>query len=160
MLSDEYESVVEDMRLGSGLAWSLPVTVSVDEGQARELSENSEIALVDGTGEPVATMVVRELYGYDKEREARMVYRTTDADHPGVAAVYRQGDILLGGEVELLRPPDEGRFPATTTRRRSSGPPSLRRGGSGSSAFRPGTPFIGRTSTSRRAPSRRWTGSF
>ena len=111
MLSDEYESVVEDMRLGSGLAWSLPVTVSVDEGQARELSENSEIALVDGTGEPVATMVVRELYGYDKEREARMVYRTTDADHPGVAAVYRQGDILLGGEVELLRPPEEGRFP-------------------------------------------------
>jgi sulfate adenylyltransferase len=40
-----------------------------------------------------------------------MVYRTTDTDHPGVAAVYRQGDVLLGGEVELLRPPDEGRFP-------------------------------------------------
>ena len=56
-------------------------------------------------------MVLRELYGYDKEREARMVYRTTDADHPGVAAVYKQGDVLLGGEVELLRPPDEGRFP-------------------------------------------------
>ena len=111
MLRDEYESVVEDMRLKDGLAWSLPVTVSVDEGQARELSENSEIALVDGTGEPIATMVLRELYGYDKERETRMVYRTTDVDHPGVAAVYRQGDILLGGEVELLRPPDEGRFP-------------------------------------------------
>jgi sulfate adenylyltransferase len=112
MTRDEYKSVVEDMRLRDGLAWSLPVTVSVDEGQARELSENSEVALVDGTGEPpVATMVIRELYGYDKEREARMVYRTTDADHPGVAAVYRQGDILLGGEVDLLRPPDEGRFP-------------------------------------------------
>jgi sulfate adenylyltransferase len=111
MLRDEYESVVEDMRLGSGLAWSLPVTVSVDEEKARELSENSDIALVDGSGEPVATMVLRELYGYDKEREARMVYRTNDVDHPGVAAVYRQGDFLLGGEVELLRPPDEGRFP-------------------------------------------------
>jgi sulfate adenylyltransferase len=111
MARDEYESVVEDMRLKDGLTWSLPVTLSTDEEKARELSENSEIALVDGTGEPVATMVIRELYGYDKEREARMVYRTTDTDHPGVAAVYRQGDILLGGEVDLLHPPDEGRFP-------------------------------------------------
>ena len=108
---DEYEGVVEDMRLPSGLAWSLPITLSVDEEKAGELSEGSEIALVDGTGEPVATMTLREMYGYDKEREARLVYRTVDADHPGVAAVYRQGDVLLGGEVELLRPPDEGRFP-------------------------------------------------
>jgi len=111
MLRDEYEGVVEDMRLQSGLAWSLPVTVSVDEEQAGGLSEGSEVALVDGSGEPVAAMVLREMYGYDKEREARIVYRTTDAAHPGVAAVYRQGDVLLGGEVELLRPPDEGRFP-------------------------------------------------
>ncbi len=111
MLREEYEGVVEDMRLQSGLAWSLPVTVSVDEEQAGGLSEGSEVALVDGSGEPVATMVLREMYGYDKEREARIVYRTTDAAHPGVAAVYRQGDVLLGGEVELLRPPDEGRFP-------------------------------------------------
>jgi sulfate adenylyltransferase len=111
MLRDEYESVVEDMRLGNGLAWSLPITLSVDADRADELSEGSEIALVDGTGEPVATMVLREKYGFDKEREARLVYRTTDADHPGVAAIHRRGDVLLGGEVELLRTPDEGRFP-------------------------------------------------
>jgi sulfate adenylyltransferase len=111
MVRDEYESVVEDMRLGSGLAWSLPITLSVDADRAGELSEGSEIALVDGTGEPVATMVLREKYGFDKEREARLVYRTTDADHPGVAAIHRRGDVLLGGEVELLRTPEEGRFP-------------------------------------------------
>ena len=57
MLREEYEGVVEDMRLGSGLAWSLPVTVSVDEEQAGRLSEGTEVALVDDTGEPVATMV-------------------------------------------------------------------------------------------------------
>jgi sulfate adenylyltransferase len=111
MLRDEYESVVEDMRLGSGLAWSLPITLSVEQDKANELSEGSEIALVDGTGEAVATMVLREKYGFDKEREARLVYRTTDSDHPGVAAIHRRGDVLLGGEVELLRTPDEGRFP-------------------------------------------------
>ena len=111
MLRDEYESVVEDMRLGSGLAWSLPITLSANEEKAGELSEGSEIALVDGTGEPVATMVLREKYRFDKEREASLVYRTTDLDHPGVAAINRRGDVLLGGEVELLRTPDEGRFP-------------------------------------------------
>src|SRR5919107_1871518 len=111
MQREDYESVVEDMGLTNGLAWSLPVTLAASEDEANTLREGSEVALVDGNGEPVATMLLRERYRYDKEREARMVYRTTDQDHPGVAAVYRQGDVLLGGEISLLRPPDEGRFP-------------------------------------------------
>ena len=31
MLQEDYESVVEDMRLANGLAWSLPVTLAVRE---------------------------------------------------------------------------------------------------------------------------------
>jgi sulfate adenylyltransferase len=56
-------------------------------------------------------MSLRELYPYDKEREAREVYRTTDQDHPGVANLFRQGDVLLGGEIDLLQPLDRGPFP-------------------------------------------------
>ena len=108
---EEYESVVEDMYLPSGLPWSLPVTLAASEDENRALAEGSEVALVDGGGEPVATMLLRERYSYDKEREARMVYRTTDAEHPGVAALYRQGEVLLGGEVNLLQPADHGPFP-------------------------------------------------
>ena len=102
MLREDYESVVEDMRLSSGLAWSMPVTLSVEEDNTRSLGEDSLVALVDSSGEPVATMFLRERYRYDKEREAREVYRTTDQDHPGVGYLYRQGDVLLGGEVTLL----------------------------------------------------------
>ena len=111
MLREDYEGVVEEMRLGSGLAWTMPITLPVDEGRADALAEGAEVALVDGSGEPVATMTVGERYRYDKEREARRVFRTTDADHPGVAALYRQGDVLLGGEVDLIQAPDPGRFP-------------------------------------------------
>jgi sulfate adenylyltransferase len=111
MRKEEYESVVEEMRLTNGLAWSLPVTLAAGEDEASTLREGSEVALVDGDGEPVATMLLRERYRYDKEREARAVYRTTDADHPGVAALYKQGEVLLGGEVTLLQPADRGRFP-------------------------------------------------
>ena len=67
---------------------------------ARELPEDAEIALVDGGRRAVATMRLRDRYRYDREREATLVYRTTDRDHPGVAALYRQGDVLLGGEVD------------------------------------------------------------
>jgi sulfate adenylyltransferase len=78
MLRKDYESVVEDMRLSSGPAWTIPVTLSVEEENARSLREDSVVALVDDSGEPVATMFLRERYRYDKEREAQEVYRTTD----------------------------------------------------------------------------------
>jgi len=108
---ETYESVVEDMRLPNGLVWTLPVTLPVDERRARELREDSEIALVDGAGEPVATMRLGDRYRYDREREASLVYRTTDREHPGVTALYRREDVLLGGEVTLIRPADPGPFP-------------------------------------------------
>jgi sulfate adenylyltransferase len=111
MLREDYESVVEDMRLSNGMAWSMPVTLSVGEQTARSLNEDAHVALVDGTGEPVATMFLRERYPYDKEREALEVYRTTDREHPGVDYLYRQGEVLLGGEIELLQPLDRGPFP-------------------------------------------------
>src|SRR5919107_4651434 len=111
MLKEDYESVIEDMRLTNGLAWTLPLSLAASEDEASTLREGTEVALVDGDGEPVATMLLRERYRYDKEREAREVYRTTDEDHPGVAALYRQGDVLLGGDVDLIQPPDRGPFP-------------------------------------------------
>jgi sulfate adenylyltransferase len=111
MLREEYEGVVEEMRLPDGLVWSLPVTLATDEETARTLKEGSEVALTNGNGEPVATMLLRERYRYDKEREAQIVYRTTDGEHPGVAALYKQGEVLLGGEVEFIRATDRGPFP-------------------------------------------------
>jgi sulfate adenylyltransferase len=100
MVREDYESVVEGMRLANGLVWSMPITLPVGEDEAGSVGE--EIALTAGDGQVVATMLVEDRYSYDKEREAREVYRTTDQDHPGVANLYRQGDVLLGGEVTLL----------------------------------------------------------
>jgi sulfate adenylyltransferase len=117
MVREDYDSVVERMRLANGLVWSMPITLAVNEEEATSLRrEGEEIALTttanDGQ-EIVATMLVEERYSYDKEREAREVYRTTDADHPGVAALMRQGEVLLGGEVTLLvEEPNPRPFPS------------------------------------------------
>jgi sulfate adenylyltransferase len=102
MVSEDYESVVETMRLKNGLIWSLPITLPVGEEEANEIRVGEEVALADGTGRVLATMIVEDRYSYDKEHEARGVFGTTNDEHPGVAAVYRQKDVLLGGEVTLL----------------------------------------------------------
>jgi sulfate adenylyltransferase len=112
MVRDDYEGVVETMHLASGLVWSLPITLSASEDEANAINEGDEVALADGDGRIVATMVVEDKYGYDKERETREVYRTTDEAHPGVAALYRQGETLLGGEITLLEEePNHRPFP-------------------------------------------------
>jgi sulfate adenylyltransferase len=102
MVREDYESVVETMHLSNGLVWSMPITLSVSEDEAGSLGEGEELCLTAGDGQVVATMLVEDRYSYDKEREAREVYRTTDQDHPGVANLFRQGEVLLGGEVTLL----------------------------------------------------------
>src|SRR5215218_5465087 len=113
MVSEDYESVVETMYLKNGLVWSLPITLPVGEEEANGIRVGEEISLSDDTGRVLATMIVEDRYSYDKEHEAREVSGTTNPEHPGVAAVYRQKDVLLGGEVTLLvDDPNPKPFPA------------------------------------------------
>src|ERR687890_1237503 len=102
MVSEDYESVVETMHLKDGLAWSLPITLPASEEEANGIRVGEEISLSDEAGRVLATMIVEDRYSYDKEHEAGEGYGTTSPEHPGVAAVYRQKDVLLGGEVTLL----------------------------------------------------------
>ncbi len=111
MTRADYEGVVEQMRLASGLAWPMPVTLTVSEEEAASVREGAEVALADESGRLLAVLQVAEKFGYDKAREARQVYRTEDEAHPGVAAVYAQGDVLLGGPVRVLEPPAHDDFP-------------------------------------------------
>ena len=66
-------------------------------------------------------MTVQEKFDYDKQREAREVFRTEEEKHPGVARLYKQGEVLLGGPVEVIdlphnRPFMENRLTPAETR--------------------------------------------
>ena len=112
MLKADYDRCVREMRLANGLVWSIPVTLPVEEDLADRIQEGQEVALCEpatglrpGGERVLAVMEVAEKYPYDrkvKEREAREVYRTTDEAHPGVAHIYRQGEVLLGGDIWLV----------------------------------------------------------
>jgi sulfate adenylyltransferase len=104
----DYEGVVTKMHLASGLPWSIPVTLAVDDATAASIKDGQDVALADSTGKLLAILHVSEKFAYDKKREAELVYRTTDEAHPGVAAVYAQGDTCLAGPIDVFeRPPHD-----------------------------------------------------
>jgi sulfate adenylyltransferase len=101
----DYEGVVEKMRLANGLPWSIPITLAVDDATASKVNVGDDVALTDEAGTLLAVLTVQEKFGYDKKNEATKVYRTDEEAHPGVAAVYAQGDTLLGGPVDVINVP-------------------------------------------------------
>ncbi|HHS97921.1 MAG TPA: sulfate adenylyltransferase [Chloroflexi bacterium] len=104
MLKADYDRCVEEMRLTNGLVWTIPITLAVEKDLADRIKEGQEVALCEGE-RVLAVMEVAEKYPYDrkvKEREAKEVYRTTDEAHPGVARLYRRGEVLLGGDIWLV----------------------------------------------------------
>ncbi|WP_420795520.1 sulfate adenylyltransferase [Halalkalibacillus sediminis] len=106
----DYKSVVNNIRLADGSVWSVPITLSVTNEQAKEYGLGEEISLKGEDGITYGTMVVEEKYTYDKKLEANNVYGTTDEAHPGVKKLYERGDIYLGGPITLLNRPDHGDF--------------------------------------------------
>lgn len=103
MTRDDYVSVVNEMHLSNRLPWSIPITLAVAAERAAPLHEGEQVALVDTGGALQAVLTVEEKYPYDKQHEARQVYRTEDEAHPGVQVVYQQGDVLLGGPVRVVK---------------------------------------------------------
>jgi len=104
-----YRGVVDQMRLPAGGAWSMPITLRVSAAQAEGLKDGGEVALYYPDGTLGGILELKERFRGDKEHEARQVFRTTDEAHPGVARLYRQGDVILAGDVWATDLP-AGRF--------------------------------------------------
>ncbi|MBI2867135.1 MAG: sulfate adenylyltransferase, partial [Chloroflexi bacterium] len=107
----DYESVVDHMRLASGVVWSLPITLAATAEEAKQYHEGKDVALVNESGDVVALLHLHQKYSYDRTVEAAKVFRTTDPSHPGVAALLKQGDVLLGGPVTVLERSVPSAFP-------------------------------------------------
>jgi sulfate adenylyltransferase len=98
----DYERVVGEMRLANGTLWPIPITLPVSESRADMLREGAPVGLYTADGRLVGLLELRERFHYDPLDEAQQVYRTTDQAHPGVARLFRQESVLLGGDIWLL----------------------------------------------------------
>ena len=102
MVRDEYESVLDAMRLPRGLPWTLPVTLSIKDADAARTRPPFEAALRDERGAALGVMRVDDVYEVDREREAEKVLLTTDGAHPGVQYLRSIEGAYAGGPVTLF----------------------------------------------------------
>jgi sulfate adenylyltransferase len=106
---DHWHQVCLEMRMGNGLFWPIPITLSCDTDLAESIHIEEEVALVDTeSGDIMGLMKVLDKYTIDREAECKFVYRTADPEHPGVQNVLAQGEVNLGGRVMALA---EGTYP-------------------------------------------------
>ena len=95
---DDYDSVVKNMRLKSGVLWPIPVTLDVSEEFAADVKPGDKLALRDLEGVILATLEVGDIWTPDLDAEAKGVYGTTDEKHPAVNYLKNIGNpVYVGG---------------------------------------------------------------
>ena len=106
----DFHGVCDQMKLTSGLPWSVPILCPVDGAAAKRIENGQQVALTDDRDRLLAVMTVNGKYAHDKRKEAETVFRTTDPAHPGVAVTMAQGDMCLAGPLEVLTPRHDPEF--------------------------------------------------
>jgi sulfate adenylyltransferase len=106
----DYVSVRDGRRLANGLVWTIPVTLSAGEAERARFHLGDDVALRSRDGRLLGVLHLAEIFTYDRQLEAERVYLTTEDKHPGVRALYAQGEYLLGGRLTLVEHPNRQDF--------------------------------------------------
>jgi sulfate adenylyltransferase len=108
MGKDDYQRVLDEMRLTNGHLFPIPVTLPVEPSPQIHLDQ--EIALRDLNNNLLAVMAIEEIYEWDLEETARKVYGSTDLRHPLISEMYRLGKLNISGPLRVLQCPPHHDF--------------------------------------------------
>jgi ATP sulfurylase len=104
MTSKELFSVLDTLRLPSGVVWPLPILFQLKKEELNGAVVGDKILLTSGpTNEPHGWIVVSEIYQLDKEEIVKKWFETNSSEHPGVVKIMNGGNYFVAGEVKLLK---------------------------------------------------------
>ncbi len=106
LTEEDYNGVVDNMRLADGSLWPMPITLDVSEEFAASLEMGQDIALRDQEGVILGTITVTDRWTPNKAKEAEKVFGADDLAHPAVNYLHNQaGKVYLGGPVTGIQQP-------------------------------------------------------
>lgn len=99
----DYASVVKEMRLADGTVYPIPITLSVND--LSNIALGNTIALRDSKNDLLALLDIENIYEWDLDRTAKLVFGTNDPRHPLVSEMHRWGRYNLAGKLQVLKLP-------------------------------------------------------
>ncbi|KAK0461282.1 uncharacterized protein EV420DRAFT_1306081 [Desarmillaria tabescens] len=109
MTEKDYQSVVDTLRLASGVLFPIPVTLDVSGEVINRLSiqPGARLCLRDPRDEePLAIITVEDIYKPDRVKEAVQVFGADDPAHPSVSYLRRRvQDFYIGGKLQAIQAP-------------------------------------------------------
>jgi sulfate adenylyltransferase len=98
----DFQSIVKTGRLKSGIAWTVPIVLDVDDQTAAKMKDAGQVALAAGS-DRFAILHVEETYSFDKLACAKAIYQTDDIKHPGVDKMVNMKNRLVGGRIDVVK---------------------------------------------------------
>jgi sulfate adenylyltransferase len=106
MTQADYDGVVANNRLASGVLFSMPITLDVNQAQidALGIKPGARITLRDSRDDHhLAILTVDDVYRPDKVKEAIEVFGSDDDTHPGIKHLFSIAqEFYVGGKVEAI----------------------------------------------------------
>ena len=104
MDKDCLKCVLENNRLPSGLAWTMPIVLAVPKETARLFAKGDRVVLTRKDGFQHSILDISGTYQFELNVLARKWFGTDSEEHPGVARILARGNHFLSGDVTLIRP--------------------------------------------------------
>jgi sulfate adenylyltransferase len=116
MKGEEFYKVLDEEyieRNGARLACTISLAFPVDHDNAHAYRVGEEVAIVSPSGELVGSLLIEDIYPFQKGRYLESVYGTKRLDHPGARSILSDTrDYLIGGKISALPQTWDKRFGA------------------------------------------------
>jgi sulfate adenylyltransferase len=97
---DDFESVVRTMRLANGMVFPIPIALPIGDDVHVELGK--DVALRGPGNELLAVVTASEIYDWNRDEVASLVFRTNDPKHPLVSEMTSWGRRNISGPLRVI----------------------------------------------------------